>query len=106
MTPSTFKLDLPANMTHHPVWHSEHLRAATPTHTATSYAPVIDPPLRVEKILAHKRLRGRGLNYELTVKWLDKPLGHLPLTITLSDALIKGADVTRAYFKRWNLGII
>ncbi|XRB07649.1 hypothetical protein NFJ02_32g82000 [Pycnococcus provasolii] len=90
----------------HRLRYPHHLRAAHPTHVATAHTPVLDPPLRIEGIMAHKRLRGRGLDYELTVKWLDKPLGHLPLKVSLSDALIKGEAVTRAYFQRWNLGTI
>ncbi|GHP11299.1 hypothetical protein PPROV_001002700 [Pycnococcus provasolii] len=35
---------------------TEHLRAADKMHQATHYAPVVDPPLRIEQILAHKRL--------------------------------------------------
>ncbi|XRB23484.1 hypothetical protein RI054_34g133370 [Pseudoscourfieldia marina] len=53
MSPTTFRLELPANWGAHPVWHSEHLRAADKLHQATHYAPVVDPPLRIEQILAH-----------------------------------------------------
>ncbi|XRB10151.1 integrase catalytic domain-containing protein [Pycnococcus provasolii] len=105
-SPTTFRLELPANWGAHPVWHSEHLRAAGELRQTTHYTPVIDPPLRIEQILAHKRLRGRGMQYELTVKWHDFPLGHLPLTVSLPDALLKGKKITQEYFARWNLGSI
>ena len=37
MSPTTFRLELPANWGAHPVWHSEHLRAADKLHQATHY---------------------------------------------------------------------
>ncbi|XRB16628.1 hypothetical protein RI054_13g64720 [Pseudoscourfieldia marina] len=58
----------------------------------------------IESVLAHKRLPGRGLHYELTVKYLDRPLGFLPDKLSLRDALTRGRDVVRAYFHQWKLG--
>ncbi|XRB07682.1 hypothetical protein NFJ02_32g82330 [Pycnococcus provasolii] len=63
---------------------------------------VLREPL--EAILAHRRLPGRGLNYELTVKYVDRPIDFQPNKISLKDALVKGAATTRAYFAKWNLG--
>ena len=51
-------------------------------------------------------VRGRGMQYELTVKWQDYPLGHFPLTVSLPEALLKGKQITQDYFTRWNLGSI
>ena len=98
-------IKLLAHLGAHPVWHAEHLRAAdTPLRQATPYAPVLNPPLQLEAILAHRRLPGRGLNYELTVKYVDKPLDFQPNKINLKDALVKGHAVTRDYFAKWHLG--
>ena len=96
---------MPANLGFHPVWHAEHLRrAASGLRRPQEYNPVLQPPLRIERVLAHKRLPGRGLNYELTVKYLDRPLGFLPDKLPLRDALTRGSDVVRAYFHQWKLG--
>ena len=105
ITATTFELDVPSTFGAHPVWHAEHLRKARTDLRRASHAyPVIEPPLQVESILAHRRLPGRGMQFELTVKWRHRPLGFQPTTIKLPEALLKGAAITRAYFAQWNLG--
>ena len=44
------------------------------------------------------------MRHELTVKYLDRPLGFLPDKLPLRDALTRGSDVVRAYFHQWKLG--
>ena len=57
-------------------------------------------------ILSHRRLRGSVRNYELTVKYVDRPLGFQPTEMRLPDALARSPDVVRDYFARWNLGVV
>jgi len=99
----TAELQLPAHWNTHTMWHVLHLRRADPLHTAQEYFPVLDPPLQIECVLAHRRLPGRGGPLLLTVKYIDKPLDFEPSKLKLDEALKLGEHVVNDYLLRWKL---
>jgi len=93
----TAELDLPPHWNTHPMWHVSHLRRADKLHASQQYFPVIDPPLQIECVLAHRRLPGRGGPLLLTVKYVDKPLDFEPSKLKLDEANKLGEQVVSEY---------
>jgi len=75
--PLTYRLELPAHLRIHDVFHSAQLRPQV-TNTHITYPsppiPLLEPPATLELIMGHRRGRGAGGPLHYRVKYLDQPM--------------------------------